>query len=76
MQFSKDQLYVKTVQAVRVSSGIKLNELGAKVTAMHQTRSGHLLDKLSRGKSSESIAGRLEEAVVANLGDLVGPVSN
>jgi hypothetical protein len=66
--------YADTVKAVRSSSGISPEKIGAKVNTMRQTKDGHLIIELTKGLASQAAASKLSEAITSNLGDRVGQV--
>lgn len=67
--------YADTVRALRSTSGISPEKVGAKVKVVRMTREGHVLLELTQGAASHAAATKLKDEIVAKLGSNVGAVT-
>lgn len=68
--------FADTVRAVRVTSGVRVDELGAAVKTMRQTRSGNLIVEFGMGTKAEAAAVKLQSMLKSAISDKVGPIVN
>lgn len=68
--------FADTLRAVRVTSRIKVNELGATGKTMRQTRSGNLLVEFGMGAKAEVGASKLQTLLASAILDKVGTIIN